>query len=73
MAGGQPVYHWREDHQVATYLIAVAFGDYSKGRYAWIFENIRRLAEPYPIKGRQRLWRVSPDDAMEIRARLVMR
>lgn len=32
------------------------FGDYTPGRYAWILENVRRLPEPIPAKGFQRLW-----------------
>ncbi len=28
------------------------YGDYSWGRYAWIFENVEALAEPIPCKGR---------------------
>lgn len=35
------------------------FGDYSPGRFAWRLENVRRLAKPIPVKGRQRLWRPS--------------
>lgn len=35
------------------------FGDFSAGRYAWITCNRRRL-EPFPFKGSQRLFRVSP-------------
>jgi len=32
------------------------FGDYTAGRYAWILEDIKPLAEPIPAKGMQRLW-----------------
>jgi len=47
-----------------------ALGDYSSGRFAWRLHKIRRVLEPYPIKGRQRLWRVKPEDEAAIRERL---
>lgn len=37
-------------------LPELAFGDYTPGRYAWILMNVRRLREPIPCKGKQRLW-----------------
>lgn len=33
-----------------------AFGDYTFGRFAWVLEDIRRLAEPITARGRQRIW-----------------
>ncbi|OPX87759.1 MAG: ASCH domain protein [Pelotomaculum sp. PtaB.Bin104] len=33
-----------------------SFGDYTPGRYAWILNDVRRLPEPIPAKGRQGLW-----------------
>ncbi|MEK3873671.1 MULTISPECIES: ASCH domain-containing protein [unclassified Paenibacillus] len=32
------------------------FGWYEKGRYAWEITDVRRLPEPIPAKGMQRLW-----------------
>jgi len=32
------------------------FGNYTVGRYAWILENVKRLAEPVPAKGKLSLW-----------------
>lgn len=32
------------------------FGDYTPGRYAWVLEDVHRLKEPIPAKGRQRIW-----------------
>lgn len=37
-----------------------AFGDYSPGRYGIITENLRRLEEPIPIKGKQGIFDI-PD------------
>ena len=33
-----------------------ALGDWSRGRWAWRFEDVVRLPEPVPAKGRQGLW-----------------
>lgn len=32
------------------------FGDFATGRYAWDLTDVRRLPEPIPAKGQQRLW-----------------
>ncbi len=32
------------------------FGWYGRGRFAWELINVRRLSEPIPAKGMQRLW-----------------
>lgn len=34
----------------------VAFGDYSRGRYAWFLRDIEPLPEPIPAKGALGLW-----------------
>lgn len=34
-----------------------AFGDYAEGRYAWILDNVYRLPEPIPARGKQGIWR----------------
>ena len=36
-------------------------GDWSPGRYAWEFKNMRKLKEPVPTRGYQGLW--TPDEA----------
>ncbi len=40
------------------------FGNFSPGRFAWKLENIRRLKNPIPIKGKQGLFNV-PDDLIK--------
>jgi len=35
-------------------------GDWSRDRFAWLFRNVRPLAEPVPCRGKQGLW--TPDD-----------
>jgi activating signal cointegrator 1 len=32
------------------------FGDYTPGRFAWIFKNVEILKEPIPAKGQLGLW-----------------
>ena len=32
------------------------FGDWTPGRYAWEFANVKMLDEPIPAKGKQGLW-----------------
>jgi hypothetical protein len=33
-----------------------AFGNYDDGRYAWFFENLRKLTTPLPCAGNRLLW-----------------
>lgn len=40
-----------------------AFGDYSDGRYAWILADVVALPAPVPVRGRQQLWTLAPDEA----------
>lgn len=44
------LYSWTERH----------LGNYEPGRYGWLLENVRRLKEPIPYKGRQNFFNV-PD------------
>lgn len=32
------------------------YGDFAPGRFAWLLEDVEPLAEPIPVKGKQRLW-----------------
>lgn len=43
-----------------------AFGDYRAGRFAWLLDDIRRLDSPVPVKGRQGLWWLKPDEVEAI-------
>lgn len=38
------------------WLDELHFGDYTIGRYAWVLESVKRLAEPIPARGRLALW-----------------
>ncbi len=33
-----------------------SFGDYTTGRFAWILDEVKPLAEPVPVKGALGLW-----------------
>jgi hypothetical protein len=37
------------------------FGDWTPGRYAWEFKNMKVLDVPIPVKGAQRIWNWEPD------------
>jgi hypothetical protein len=44
----------------------LAFGDWTAGRCAWRFENVRALPEPIPFKGRQDvLWPLLQKDILD--------
>jgi len=42
----------------------LAFGDYSYGRYAWLFHDPVQFEHPIPYRGRQRLFNV-PDEVVK--------
>lgn len=42
------------------------FGDYSPGRYAWVLQDVRPLAEPYEIRGERGLQTLDPRVAEDI-------
>ena len=33
-----------------------AYGDFSRGRWAWILEDVHALKEPVSVRGRQGVW-----------------
>ena len=46
------------------------FGDYSKGRFAWLTRNCRRLKTPVPVTGHQGFFNLPPDVEAKVRAQL---
>jgi len=36
----------------------LVFGDYTPGRFAWIFEDMEPIERPFPVIGRQRLFEI---------------
>lgn len=40
----------------------LVFGNYEEGRYAWFFENVRRLERPLAVKGNRMLWNWNPPE-----------
>lgn len=39
------------------------WGNYGKGRFGWVFENIRPLKNPIPYRGMQGIFQISPEAA----------
>lgn len=39
-----------------AYIEDDGFGDYSVGRWIWLFSDIKKLPEPIPARGRQGIW-----------------
>jgi hypothetical protein len=49
----------------------IAFGNYSLGRFAWVFDAVRPLKAPVPERGHQSLWNWQPNaEAAAIAAEL---
>lgn len=48
------------------------FGNYSEGRFGWVFENVRALKVPVPAIGRQQLWTPTPGERAAIGNALMM-
>lgn len=58
---------WRTEDVLPQISIAeYQWGDYGPGRYAWQLEDIHPLATPLPLKGRQGMWWLTPDEAAEV-------
>lgn len=47
-----------------------ALGNYQPGRWGWVLEDVRPLAKPLPLKGRQSLWKLPDETARTIASRL---
>jgi hypothetical protein len=35
-------------------------GNYAQGRFGWVLADPHMLPEPYPCRGHQKLWRLTP-------------
>ncbi len=44
-----------------------AMGDYSDGRFAWLFKSIRRLKDVVPIRAYQGIFNLDPDMSEKVR------
>jgi hypothetical protein len=55
----------RPTDEVKLYVTAIErlYGDYSPGRFAWGFENIRPIVDPIPWRGAQGFFNV-PDEVL---------
>jgi len=45
-------------------------GDYSNGRFAWMTRHAAPLRKPLPMRGRQGLWNLAPQEIQQINERL---
>src|SRR4030095_1701433 len=43
-----------------------AWGDFLNGRFAWIFEDIRKIQTPFPVKGMQGFFNVQLPDQINL-------
>lgn len=46
------------------------FGDYSRGRYLWLLDDIQALTVPIPCRGYQGLWNLGADIISQLQAQL---
>ena len=44
-----------------------SLGDYTPGRFTWCTRNLRRLRQPLPMRGRQGLWALTPEEEAQVR------
>lgn len=53
--------------QVADHLTPTdrASGNFTRGRFAWRIDNVRRLTTPIPLIGRQGLFNWTPDETVD--------
>lgn len=58
---------WRTESHEGEHLGDEAhLGDYRPGRWAWLLDDVHRLAEPIECRGRQGLWTVPGDVKVRI-------
>lgn len=55
-----------EDSIAAASAQERALGNWQPGRFAWKLSDVRRLADPYPILGKQGLWKLPPEQVKSI-------
>lgn len=58
----------RSDGFKARNPIEKALGDYTGGRFIWRTRNLRRLAKPVPVRGKQGLFELQIDLGVEVGA-----
>lgn len=44
----------------------IAFGGYGPGRFGFVLERVRPLATPIPLRGRQGMWRLDNETAVQV-------
>ena len=59
---GEPLYTLVEGREPPGGIGEDPWGDFSLGRYLWVFGDIRELDTPIPARGRQKVWQWNPAD-----------
>jgi hypothetical protein len=56
----------RRTEELVSHVSAIErlYGDYDRGRYGWLLEDIRPLSEPLPWRGHQAFFTV-PDELLK--------
>lgn len=49
----------------------IAFGDYTPGRYGWVFGSVEKLKRPFPCRGGQRIWNLDRERVSESFVRMI--
>ncbi|MBW3663539.1 MAG: hypothetical protein KY469_10605 [Actinobacteria bacterium] len=55
---------WEEDEVAETITDQAPYGDFTPGRFAWMFEDVESIDPPVPMRGYQGLWRPPADVAV---------
>jgi activating signal cointegrator 1 len=58
------------ENQLVKIQHELAFGDYTMGRFAWKLTNIKRLPNPIPCRGYQKIWNLDENITAQIEAQL---
>lgn len=61
---------YSQDGNAEAWAEELAMGNYSPGRFAWEANNLRVLSRPVPLRGRQGLWVLSPEEESRVRSAL---
>ena len=57
------LYEWLEDEPQVEITEQEPYGDFTPGRWGWVLEEIEKLPEPVPARGKQGLWKWENDRA----------
>lgn len=61
---GTPSY-WEHESDETDVSNQAYYGDFRPGRWAWLLSDVKPLAEPIPVRGRQGLWNWEIPESMK--------